>query len=70
MQIKRYFAEDMRQAIRKVREAQGPDAVILSNRKVNGGVEIVAAVDYDESAFSRVPPGDRSTPRVEAPASV
>lgn len=49
MKIKRYFADDMRQAIRKVREAQGPDAVILSNRKVDGGIEVVAAVDYDES---------------------
>ncbi len=69
MQIKRYFAEDMRQAIRKVREAQGPDAVILSNRKVNDGVEIVAAVDYDETAFSGVPRQDASSPRSEAPAA-
>jgi len=49
MKIKRYFASDIRQAIRQVREEQGPDAVILSNRTVEGGVEIVAAVDYDES---------------------
>ncbi len=69
MQIKRYFAEDMRQAIRKVRDAQGPDAVILSNRKVNGGVEIVAAMDYDESAFSRAPPGNAGNVGFEAPAS-
>ncbi|QEP43181.1 flagellar biosynthesis protein FlhF [Ectothiorhodospiraceae bacterium BW-2] len=47
MKIKRYFAPDMRRAIRMVREEQGPDAVILSNRKVNGGVEIVSAIDYD-----------------------
>lgn len=37
----------MRQALRLVRDAQGPDAVILSSRRVNGGVEVVAAVDYD-----------------------
>ena len=49
MKIKRYFAADMRQAIRKVREEQGPDAVILSNRKVDGGIEIIAALDYDEA---------------------
>ena len=49
MKIKRYHAADMRQAIRKVREELGPDAVILSNTRVNGGTEIVAAVDYDES---------------------
>lgn len=54
MKIKRYFAADMRQAIRLVRDEQGPDAVILSNRRVDGGVEIVAAVDYDESLVNRM----------------
>lgn len=50
MKIKHYRAPDMRQALRQVREAQGPDAVILSSRRVSGGVEVVAAVDYDEQA--------------------
>jgi len=49
MKIRRFHAEDVRATIRKVREALGPDAVILSNKRVNGGVEIVAAIDYDES---------------------
>ena len=40
-------AKDMRQALRQVRDAQGPDAVILSSRRISGGVEVVAAVDYD-----------------------
>jgi flagellar biosynthesis protein FlhF len=53
MNIKRFQAEDMRTAIRKVREAMGPDAVILSNTPVAGGVEIVAAMDYDESLIGR-----------------
>jgi len=48
MKIKRVFAQDMRQAIRKVREELGPEAVILSSRNVEGGVEVVSAVDYDE----------------------
>lgn len=56
MRIKRYFAPDMRQAIRKVREEQGPDAVILSNRRVNGGIEIIAALDYDETLFGELAP--------------
>jgi flagellar biosynthesis protein FlhF len=56
MKIKRYFAPDIRQAIRMVREEQGPDAVILSNRAVDGGVEIVAARDFDEqTVMSEVP---------------
>ena len=50
MKIKRIFAADMRQAIREVRTAHGPDAVILSSRNVDGGVEVISAVDYDERA--------------------
>lgn len=50
MKIKRIFAPDMRQAIREVRTAHGPDAVILSSRNVDGGVEVISAVDYDERA--------------------
>src|SRR3569832_856214 len=53
MKVKRFFAPDMRQAIRMVREEQGPDAVILSNRRVDGGVEIVAATDYSEELFTQ-----------------
>jgi len=49
MKIKRFFAPDMRTAIRQVSEEQGPDAVILSTRKVEGGIEIVSAMDYDQS---------------------
>ena len=50
MKIKRFKAPDMRQAIKMVREEHGADAVILSNRKVQGGIEIISAIDYDESA--------------------
>jgi len=53
MKIKRFFAADMRQALRQVRESLGADAVILSNKTVSGGVELVAAKDYDEEAYSR-----------------
>lgn len=59
MKIKHYRAPDMRQALRQVREAQGPDAVILSSRRISGGVEVVAAVDYDEG-------GAGASQRVEA----
>lgn len=39
----------MRQVLRRVREDQGPDAVILSNQRIDGGIEVIAAVDYDEA---------------------
>jgi flagellar biosynthesis protein FlhF len=48
MKIKRFVAPDMRTVLRRVREEQGPDAVILSNRSIEGGVEVVTATDYDE----------------------
>ncbi len=49
MKIKRYMALSMRAALDQVRLEQGPDAVILSSRRVNEGVEVIAAVDYDEA---------------------
>lgn len=49
MKIKRFVAKDMRTALTEVKEFLGPDAIILSNKKVAGGVEIVAAVDPEAS---------------------
>lgn len=48
MEVKRFFSTTMQDALRIVREEFGADAVILSNSKVEGGVEIVAALDYEE----------------------
>ena len=42
MKVKRIFAPDMKTAMRRVREEVGADAVILSNKRVAGGVEVVA----------------------------
>ncbi len=49
MKIKRFLASSMREAMRQVREEQGPDAVILASHTRQDGVEVVAAVDYDEA---------------------
>ncbi len=45
MNVRRYQARDMREAMRQVREQQGPDAVILSSRRVGKMLEVVAAVE-------------------------
>lgn len=50
MKVKRFFAPDMRQAMRRVREEVGPDAVIVSNNRVAGGVEVVAAEESEYDA--------------------
>ncbi|MCW9024343.1 MAG: flagellar biosynthesis protein FlhF [Gammaproteobacteria bacterium] len=62
MKIKRFHAKDMRTTIRQVRDELGPDAVILSNRRVTGGIEIVAALDYDESLMPAVPESRNDVP--------
>ncbi|MDD3576388.1 MAG: flagellar biosynthesis protein FlhF, partial [Halothiobacillus sp.] len=53
MKIKRIIAGDMREAMRQVRQLFGDDAVILSNRPCPEGVELVAAIDFDEQAIRR-----------------
>jgi len=54
----------MKTALLQVKEELGVDAVIMSNKKVAGGVEIVAAVDGESSA-----PAALSQPRTQQPYS-
>lgn len=61
MQVKRYFAADMRQAMNRVREELGADASIISTRRVAGGVELTAALDYQAQ-----PTVTRANPALEA----
>ncbi|MFT6050650.1 MAG: flagellar biosynthesis protein FlhF [Halioglobus sp.] len=49
MKIKRYADKDSRSAMARIRTEMGPDAVILSNKNVDGQVELVAAMDFDEA---------------------
>lgn len=55
MQVKRFFAADMRQAMKLVRDELGPDAAIIGNRRVAGGVELTAALDYQAPAAASKP---------------
>src|SRR3954469_7082434 len=47
MRIQRFIARDMRTALAQVRDALGPEAVILSSGKVGSDVEVVAAMDME-----------------------
>jgi flagellar biosynthesis protein FlhF len=66
MKIRRFQGANVRNVLGQVREALGPDAVILSNRRDGAGVEIVAATDYDEAsvwqAAARPGPGQAASP--------
>jgi len=58
MQVKRFFAADMRIAMKMVRDELGADAVIIGNRRVAGGVELTAVLDYPMQAA----PGSEQRP--------
>lgn len=45
MQVKRYEAQSTKEAIEKIKADLGPDAIILSSKKLNGRLEVVAARD-------------------------
>nr|WP_018861329.1 flagellar biosynthesis protein FlhF [Thioalkalivibrio sp. ALJ3] len=52
MNVRRYRARDMRDAMRQVREQQGDEAVILSSRRVDGWLEVVAALEDGDAGVS------------------
>ncbi len=52
MNVKKFSGNTSRDALRLVRDALGPDAVILSNRTVNGTVEILALASEDLSSLA------------------
>jgi len=51
MNIKRFFAKNSREALSMVRKELGAEAVILSNRTVSGGIEILAFKEEDIEAL-------------------
>lgn len=52
MNVRKFFGNNTREALKEVRDALGADALILSNRRVNGGVEIMAIADEDVDAIT------------------
>ena len=59
MNVRKFIAATARDALRKVKETLGPDAIILSNRGIPGGVEIMAVAARD--GLLRTPPPPRTT---------
>ena len=53
MKINRFTGADMRETMQLVRSSLGPEAVILETHKVEDGIEISAAVDFDPAEYER-----------------
>ena len=55
MNVRKFIAANARDALRKVKETLGNDAIILSNRGVPGGVEIMAVAARDMAMIVPTP---------------
>src|SRR5688500_10334983 len=56
MKTHRFTGATSREVLHKVKQALGDDALILSNRAVNGGIEVVAvsSIETDDAAVQPV----------------
>lgn len=58
MNVRKFIAATARDALHKVKDTLGPDAIILSNRSVPGGVEIMAVAARDMAMIVPVSPSE------------
>ena len=66
MNVRKFIAATARDALHKVKEMLGSDAIILSNRAIPGGVEIMAVAAGEMDAI--VTPSSRPVPSVRPAA--
>jgi flagellar biosynthesis protein FlhF len=64
MKVKKFHGATAREALKRVRETLGEDAVILSNRNVAGRIEVLAIADEDMASI--VAPANIAAPAAQA----
>jgi flagellar biosynthesis protein FlhF len=67
MTVKRFFGENARDALRKVKAALGPEAIVVSNKSVPGGVEIMA---LSADSLEALQGGTGNVPAAAPPAAM
>jgi flagellar biosynthesis protein FlhF len=70
VKIKRYTGTNTSEVLTRIRNDLGADAVILSNREIVGGVELMAAVDFDASRFPSDEAEEAAAATAASPAPV
>lgn len=65
MSVKRFVAADMRRALELVRQEMGPEAIILSSRRIKQGVEILTSLEAEP--LSRRTEADVTVAEVDVP---
>ena len=69
MTVKRFVGATARECLRRVKEELGPDAVVISNKPLGSGVEIVAMTPEGLDAISRQAAGPRADAARGTPGS-
>ena len=67
MSVKRFVAADMRRALELVRQEMGPEAIILSSRRVKQGVEILTSLQPQPKSATVQAAVDRPVEGVDVP---
>lgn len=62
MKVRKFLAATSHEVLRKVKEELGADAVILSNKQVPGGIEIMALAGKDISMLTSDTPHEATAP--------
>lgn len=70
MKVRKFLAATSHEVLRKVKEELGADAVILSNKQVPGGIEIMALAGKDISSLTSDAPSEATAPPVKTAAAV
>ncbi|PKO38092.1 MAG: flagellar biosynthesis protein FlhF [Betaproteobacteria bacterium HGW-Betaproteobacteria-6] len=70
MNVRKFIAANARDALRKVKETLGNDAIILSNRGVPGGVEIMAVAARDMAMIVPTSVGEGAVSERHSPDSL
>ena len=50
MELKRILANDLRAATEKAIRIYGPNTLVVSSERINGGVEVIVATDFSQNA--------------------
>lgn len=70
MNVRKFIAATARDGLHKVKEVLGPDAIILSNRAIPGGVEIMAVSAQEMEAIMPSPLAHREQTREDYSVSL
>ena len=70
MNLKRFFGKNSREALNMVRKTLGENAVIISNRAIEGGNEIIAVQEDEMNALAMNNYNFNDAPAAKSGASI